>query len=126
MAVTISIEDNSDAGSLHFEDDDPLYWHLYPYFETAHRHLGQMVDLYGNAEFREQELLALCSILEDAELDAGFLGDQWEVTVGFRGENRIPINKTITKSDTVKRIGYLKQLLKHAKNIEQPVICCGD
>ena len=108
MAVTITIKDHPDTDHLFFEDDDPLYWFLYPYFEEAHREVGQMVDLHGNAEFFAEELFAFFLVLEKAEGDVRSRGDQWEVTIGYHGENRTPIDTLLMKSDALNRITALK------------------
>jgi len=126
MGVTISIKDHADTDHLLFEDDDPLYWFLYPYFEEVYSEVGQMVDLYGNAEFFAEELLAFFLVLENAEGDVRSRGDQWHVTIGYHGEDRTPINKLLTKSDALDRIEALKQMLNHAYNIDRRVVCLGD
>ena len=126
MAVTITIKDHSDTDHLFFEDDDPLYWFLYPYFEEAHREVGQMVDLYGNAEFFAEELLAFLLVLEKAEGDAQSRDDQSDVMIGYHGENRTPIDKLLMKSGAIDRIRALKEMLNHAYNIDRCVVCLGD
>lgn len=126
MAVTITIKDAPSAASLYFEDDDPHYWFLYPYFEATCREVGQMVDLYGDAEFIAEQLLAFLLILEDAEQDAQSRGDQWRVTVAYRGESREPIEKPLLKSDALARIGTLKQMLNLAYNTDHRVVCLRD
>ena len=126
MAVSISIKDYPETDHLLFEDDDPLYWFLYPYFEETYREVGQMVDLYGNAEFFDEELLAFFSVLENAQRDARSRDDQWNVTVGYHGEDRTPIHRLLRKSDALDRIEALKEMLNHAYNIDRRVVCLGD
>ncbi len=126
MAVTIAIKDHPDTDRLFFEDDDPLYWFLYPYFEEAYGEVGQMVDLHGTAEFFAEELLAFFLVLENAERDVRSRGDQLAVTIGYHGEDRTPIDKLLMKSDALDRIGALKQMLNHAYNIDRRVVCLGD
>jgi hypothetical protein len=126
MAVSISIQDHPDSDHILFEDDDPLYWFLYPYFEETHRDVGQMVDLYDNAEFCAEELLAFFLVLEAAERDVQRRADQWHVTVGYRGPERISIEKLLTKTDALDRIGALKQVLNDAYHAGRRVICLGD
>lgn len=126
MAVTISIKDYAGTDHLLFEDDDPLYWFLYPYFEEVYSEVGQMVDLYGKAEFFAEELLAVYLTLENAEANAKSRGDQWQVTIGYGGEDRTPIDKLLTKSDALERIKILKNMLNHAYNLERQVVCLGD
>ncbi|MCA8987159.1 MAG: hypothetical protein KDA78_05940 [Planctomycetaceae bacterium] len=126
MAVTINIKDHPDTDHLFFEDDDPLYWFLYPYFEETYRKVGQMVDLYDNAEFFAEELLAFFLVLEKAEGDVRSRGDQWDVTLGYQGEDRTTIVSLLMKSDALDRIGALKQMLNHAYNIDSRVVCLGD
>jgi hypothetical protein len=126
MAVIISIKDYPETKHLLFEDDDPLYWFLYPYFEETYREVGQMVDLYGHAEFFAEELLAFFLVLDNAEGDALSRDDQWNVTIGYRGEGRTPIEKPLTKTDALDRIEALKEMLNHAYNIDRRVVCLGD
>lgn len=126
MAVRISIDDHPETDCLHFADDDPLYWFLYPYFEEIYREVGQMVDPYGNAEFFAEELMAFFLVLENAARDAQSRDDQWSVTVGYRGEDRTPVEKVLKKSDALDRVEALKEMLNHAYNTERRVVCLGD
>ena len=126
MAVSISIKDHPDTNQVLFEDDDPLYWFLYPYFEEIYREVGQMVDLYDNAEFFAEQLLAFFLVLENAERDVRSRADQWHVVVGYRGDERTPIHKPLTKSDALDRIEALKQMLNQAYDIDRRVVCLGD
>src|SRR5262245_38544454 len=126
MAVSIYIKDCPETAHLLFECEDPLYWFLYPYFEQVYREVGQMVDLYGNAEFFAEELLAFFLVLEDAECDARSRNDQWNVTIGHRGEDQTPVYRPLTRSDAIARIETLKQMLNHAYNADRRVVCLGD
>jgi hypothetical protein len=125
MAVSISIKDYSEAILIVFEDNDPIYWFLFPYFEETWREVGQMVDLYGDAEFFAEELLAFFLILEKAENDARSRDQELMVTVGYRHGNG-QINKPITKSAVIDRIESLKEMVNHAYNIDRKVVCFGD
>ncbi len=102
MAVSISIEDYSETTPIVFEDDDPIYWFLFPYFEETCREVGQMVDLYGEAEFFAEELLAFFLVLEKTLADAQSLDLEMTVTVGYRrkmswlmSKNRSPRQRRI-------------------------------
>ena len=126
MAVTISIEGQFDAQHVLFEDDDPLYWFLYPYFEETYHNVGQMVDLYDNAQFFAEELLALFLVLENAECDIRSGNDKWDVTLGYNGKDRTPITKHLHKSDALARIQAFKEMLNHAYNVDRRVVCFSD
>ncbi len=125
MAVSISIEDYSETMPIVFEDDDPIYWFLFPYFEETCREVGQMVDLYGDAEFFAEELLAFFLVLEKALADAKSGHLEMRVTVGYRHGNG-QINKSVAKSSVMDCIESLKEMLNHAYNIDRKVVCLGD
>jgi len=124
MAVNISIKDYPKTDPIVFEDDDPIYWFLYPYFEETAREVGQMVDLYGDAEFYAEVLLAFFLILEKAEKDTRLRSQAWMVTIGYEGEH--PIRKIVRKTDVLESIQTLKQLLNDAYNMNREVVCSGD
>lgn len=124
MAVNISIKDEPQCRFIDFHDDDPIYWFLYPYFEQARREVGQMVDLYGDAEFVAEHLLRLFLILEKAEAEARSRVESWPVTIGYR-DNK-PLERTVLKSDVLNCIATLKFMLNDAYDRGLPVICYGD
>lgn len=126
MALNISVHNDPAIEVMHFTADDPLYWFLYPYFEETYGEVGQMVDLYGHAEFFAEELLAFFLILEDAEEDVRGRGDHWDVTIGFDGEDGSPISRPLHASDALQRIDALKQMLNHAYNVGRRLVCLGD
>ncbi len=45
MAIRISTENDPEAERSFFDDDDPVYWFLYPYFEKNYVEVGQMVEV---------------------------------------------------------------------------------
>ena len=124
MAVTILISDESDFAPLVFEDDDPAYWHLFPYFERAFNKTGEMVDLHGDAEFKGEQLQAFLLVLEDAKRDALVHDNEWMVTVGSRTSG--PIQQSLARVAILRTVASLKSMLDRAYNDSLSVLCIGD
>src|SRR5437016_922895 len=94
MAVSIHLSrtgQTDDAGyskSVGFEDDG-YYWFLYPFLEKVSKQTGQFVDPYGDAVFEAEHLPYLLASLEEAVASAEYQPEEWDVRLGWRGENQV-------------------------------------
>jgi hypothetical protein len=126
MTLDISIKGCPASAHVVFDADDPIYWFLYPYFESVWNETGEMIDLYGTAEFYAEQLLALFLVLEKAADEARSRTEPWMVTIGYQTDGRTPITKPVTRADVLACIGSLQQMANDSYNDGQVLVCFGD
>src|SRR5690242_164161 len=68
------------------DDDDTggYYWFLHPLFCSLAEKTGQYIDLYGDAEFRGDDLQSLRQTLVEARQLVETQPERWSVHVGTR------------------------------------------
>lgn len=115
--------------AVHF-DNDGLYWHLYPYFESAKLpSIFELVDLYGNSLIEEYEMTRLRQCLLAAKNDLSWRPDSWEMVTGWTGEECRPeaeIKKTVTKAALISKIDALVALIDYCLTGKQKLCVMGD
>ncbi len=92
-----------------------IYWFLYPYFAKLYDQTGQMIDLYGISNFRNEDLLELRSTIEKAITVTNDQPDQWnqEVAVQIKPPKQI-LYDSIFKKDVLATLNSLKNITLEA------------
>jgi hypothetical protein len=115
------------------EEDGGYYWYLYPVFTEIVEKTGQMIDLYGDAEFRGEHLQELRRALEEARWDAEKQPDQWTVYVGTACmPNATPpmppfeVYKDVERTKLIQLLDSLLALIDRATQNDRTLILIGD
>ncbi|MBI1346444.1 hypothetical protein GC163_09150 [bacterium] len=129
MAVSIGLSHtdnvrNADYTSGVYLEDDGYYWFLYPYFQDVWEHTGQMIDLYDDAVFGGNEQPVLLALLERAAAEASQQPDEWNVRIGWRGDDAI-VSK-VTKPELQALLTRLIDLVTEAQASQCAFVCFGD
>ena len=112
-----------------FDDDDNggYYWFLHPLFERLAQATGQYIDLYGSAEFRGDDLVALDGTLREARQLVLAQPQRWSVHVGTQtAPVRRELFKDVERSTFLALIDGLIDLVTQARTTGRPVVCLGD
>lgn len=116
MSVTMLLFDPAlssvqHAGPSVTLDDDPLYWFLYPYFESLHDQTGQMIDLYADAEFKRNDRNTLLALIKQAEDVVRRQPDQWLFCTGRRTDKDPgPVFQLLRRQDLLDLLSSLHDL----------------
>jgi hypothetical protein len=126
----------SAAGPIASFDDDEnggYYWFLYPLFEQLAEKTGQMIDLYGDAEFRGDALQSLRQTLHEACRLVGDQPAQWSVFVGTQTMPNAPkpppprdIFKDVERSKLLALLDLMLTIVDRASSSGMAVVCFGD
>ena len=115
-----------ESSSLCLEDDG-YYWHLFPVFEKVWERAGQMIDLYGVADFGPKELPVLREALLDSCEELGKQPERWKVKTG---EQIKPVQKTLyDEVDREKFLAFLdsiQSVIQKAIDTKRHLIFFGD
>jgi len=115
--------------SVSFDDDENggYYWFLHPLFERLAHSTGQYIDLYGEAEFRGDDLAALDETLSEARQLVSAQPEQWSVHVGTQiGPVQRELFRDVERSKFLALIDGLSALVTQARSTGRPVVCLGD
>src|SRR5262245_35274436 len=116
-------------------DDDTggYYWFLHPFFSRLAEKTGQYIDLYGDAEFRGEDLELLRQTLLEARQLVATQPEQWSVHVGRSTmPNATPpvqpweVFKEVERSKFLGMLDTLLALVDRASSTGVPVVCVGD
>jgi len=120
----VSLDDHENGG---------YYWFLYPLLEQLATQTGQMIDLYGDAEFRGDDLPVLRQTLVEA---CRLVADQpvrWSVYVGTSSMPNAtppvppwPVFKEVERSKFIKLLDTLIAIVDRAISAGVAVVCKGD
>ncbi|MCB9895965.1 MAG: hypothetical protein H6839_16145 [Planctomycetes bacterium] len=118
----------SDKPRASFEDEDPRYWFLYPFFESIYDRTQQMVDLYGHAAFKGRSREVLREMLEQARAIALSQPERWFICTGRRsnGPSPGPVFQHIVRKDLLEFIGQLLSIVALAIESGSDVLFEGD
>jgi hypothetical protein len=112
-----------------FDDDlgGGYYWFLHPLFERLARSTGQYIDLYGDAEFRAENLDALESVLLEARQMVLARPKRWSVHVGTPTHPTTrELFKEVEQSKFLALIDRLMDLVRESRATGRSIICLGD
>jgi hypothetical protein len=119
--------------SLDGHDNSGYYWFLYPLLEQLAEKTGQMIDLYGDAEFRGDELPVLRQTLVEARRQVADQPVRWSVHVGISSmPNATPpvppweVFKEVERSKFIKLLDTLIAIVDRAISAGVAVVCWGD
>src|SRR3954447_16331769 len=110
-------------------DDDTggYYWFLHPLFHRLAEKTGQYIDLYGNAEFRGDDLLLLRQTLVEARQWVEAQPERWSVHVGTASmPNATPpvppweVFKEVERSKFLDVLDTLRAIVDHASSAGIP------
>ncbi len=109
-------------------DDDGYYWELYPTFEKVNSVTGQLIDLYGGANFNSQTQIFLKQCLEEKLKQVISNNDTWEVIIGWQIENesKTKFLKNISKDKLIHLIEDFIFNIDKAKRKNRNIIFLGD
>ncbi|WP_417387920.1 hypothetical protein [Gimesia sp.] len=129
MAVAIGLSrtddvHNADYTSGIYLEDDGYYWFLFPFFQDVYEQTGQMIDLYDNAVFSANDQPVLLAILERASAEAREKPAEWNVCIGWRGDNAVM--SKVTKPELQTLLTKLIDLITQAQSRQCAVVCFGD
>ncbi len=118
-----------------YPDDDTggYYWFLHPLFARLAEKTGQYIDLYGDAEFRGDDLELLRQTLLEARQLVATHPEQWSVYVGTSSmPNATPpvppwkVFKKVERSKFLSLLDALLAIVDRASSTGVPVVCVGD
>src|SRR5262245_26554780 len=93
------------------------YCYLYPAFERLAKESGQMIDLYDDARFRDEDLEALCRMLQRISKELAGQPQEWDQRTG---EQVHPVRRVLTervkKRDIEALIQSLQEMTTNAIN----------
>ncbi len=109
-------------------EDDGYYWYLYPYFEATAKTCGQLIDLYGDAEFHVAKgLPQLKANVEKALADAKKLPSLHAVHTGTQIKPvREELYEHLEKGKLLALTGKFLSLINEAADCDGYLICQGD
>ena len=109
-------------------EDDGYYWFLYPYFEATAETCGQLIDLYGDAEFHAAKgLPQLKANMEKALADAKNLPGLYAVHTGTQIKPvREELYKHLEKGNLIAITGKFLSLIDEVADCDGYLICQGD
>jgi len=116
-------------------DDDTggYYWFLHPLFYRLAEKTGQYIDLYGDAEFRGDDLQILRQTLLEARELVATQPERWSVHVGTASmPNAGPpvpsweVVKEVERSKFLSMLDMLLAIVDRASSTGVPVVCFGD
>jgi hypothetical protein len=141
VALDIGIGNGSSLCPLATEpqlslDDDGYYWFLHPFIEELRTTTGQYIDLYGDASFSGEHLVAMKSILARTRELIESQPERWEVCTGsmlipWQQQTRSPpqLKKSFSTVEKQRFLHLLYQwdrVISRAEELKQPIVCFGD
>jgi hypothetical protein len=140
MPLDIGLADSrpgppSAAGPIvQFDDfeNGGYYWYLHPWFDQLAQRTGQLIDLYGDAEFHGDALNSLEESLREARRAIAAQPDRWSVYVGTQTMPNAPeqpsrdVFKTVERTKFMALIDSLLAIVELAKKSGVAVVCFGD
>jgi hypothetical protein len=133
-APVVSFFDEGQGPGPRYDDDTGgYYWFLEPLFQRLVEKTGQYIDLYGDAEFRGDDLKALRETLREARQLVEAQPERWSVYLGMASmPNATPpvapweVLKEVERSKFLEIIDTLLEIVDHASAHGTAVICFGD
>lgn len=132
MSLDIRISDGSSPQPLPGEptcqiNDEAPYWFLYPLFERLWKETGQYIDLYGDASFAGDGLIALKRMLADARTLTEAQPPLWQVHIGTQtAPVRRELYQPVERDALLALIGSWRKIVERAEELGKPVVCFGD
>ena len=141
MALDIGIGNGTSLSPVKGEpsislDNDGYYWFLHPLFEDLRTTTGQYIDLYGDASFSGEQLVALEEMLKNARRLVDLQSAIWSVCIGYelvprrknaRSRSRPKeIMATVEKQRFLAELDKWESIVARAKELNRPVVCFGD
>jgi K+ transporter len=134
MAVDIVLSVNGKMPKFNPEtsilfEDDADYWYLWSsMIKEIKTATGELIDLYGNAEFFGNNLSKVEKIVFNQLEELKQIKEtQWEVCVGTQTKPiKKEIFKTLIKKDIEEKLQRFLSIIRQAKQTGEKVICCGD
>jgi hypothetical protein len=115
------------------DDTGGYYWFLHPLFSRLAEQTGQYIDLYGDAEFRGENLQLLRDTLLEARQRVAIQPERWSVFLGMSSMPNAtppaPSWEVFKEVERAKFLGMLETLLAivdRASSTGVPVVCFGD
>jgi hypothetical protein len=118
-----------------FDDDENggYYWFLYPLLDRLAEKTGQMIDLYGDAAFRGDDLRFLRQTLLEARQLVAQQPVRWSVYVGTQTMPNAPeppppraVYKEVERSKFFTLLDSLLAIVDRASSTGVAVVCVGD
>ncbi len=108
-------------------EDDGYYWFLWPLIEKLHQLTGEMIDLYGGAEFAGERLADLERFVQEARELIVHQPKRWRVHVAM---NYPPEHskglKEVTRAGFAVLLEQFQNVLDEAYLTNSSVIFAGD
>jgi hypothetical protein len=118
VEVRVSFDDDLSGG---------YYWFLHPLFERLALSTGQYIDLYGDAEFRPENLEPLENVLLEARQMVLARPKRWSVHVGTQTHpTKRELFKEVERSTFLALIDRLMDLVRESRTTGRSIICLGD
>jgi hypothetical protein len=122
-----------DGSNGDHDDTGGYYWFLHPSFCRLAEKTGQYIDLYGDAEFRGEDLQSLRQTLVEARQLVETQPERCSVHVGTSSmPNAIPpvppweVFKEVERSRLLGMLDTLLGIVDRAISTGVPVVCFGD
>jgi hypothetical protein len=108
-------------------EDDGYYWFLYPLFEKLAQLTGELIDLYGGAEFAGKKLVDLERFVQDAQELIAHQPEQWRVHVAMNYPPEHPKgSKEVTRAGFEVLLEQFQNVLDEARRTNSSAIFAGD
>ena len=106
---------------------DGYYWYLFPFFVEIHKETGQMIDLYGDADFHGEALPKLLLKINAVREQVLLQPECWKVETGEE-QGLVPrkIYADVARSTFVSRLDSFCALIEEGITSNQHLIFIGD
>jgi hypothetical protein len=107
--------------------DDGYYWFLHPLFQRLAQQTGQLIDLYGDARFRTEQLPLLQGIFNEARNIVQKQPDEWFVKVSsLMKSHQDDIYLQVSKTQLLDDLDQIDKLIAQALSQNEDIVCIGD
>ena len=103
-------------------DSDGYYWFLHPLIERLKAQTGEYIDLYGDASFYGESLIALERTVAEAKEMVLSHPQSWQVHTGtqLKPEHK-ELYSEVDRTNFMELLSKLEQIIARAKEIDRPV-----
>ncbi len=132
MSLNIGVGDGSSVMPVQgepslFLQSDGYYWFLHPLFERLAAETGQHIDLYGDASFAGESLVALERALAEARRLVNSQPEEWSVHVGTQVSPEYrDLYRPVERKAMLALLDRWEIVIERARQLGQPVVCFGD
>ncbi|MEN8200096.1 MAG: hypothetical protein ABFR63_08490 [Thermodesulfobacteriota bacterium] len=127
MSLDVGVQRGDEVDCMLSFEDDGYYWFLHPLFKKMHKSVGIYIDLYGDAEFKKDNIVHLESLLKEAENMISKEPSYWNVLTGIQTHpERKEIYCKVSKSEIENKLKILDFMVSEVKAANSKLVFLGD